>query len=209
MLSESIALLLDRLSGNRGRFVRTDRHKDFGLAPAGKMTLDYAAEAGVSVTSIGKVWDVFSGRGITESIYVKGNAEVFESISRTIETGEPGIVFAILGDFDTLWGHRNDISGYAKGLVEADKGLGNLMRYLKESDILFVVADHGCDPTSSGTDHSREYIPVIATGYPIKEAINLGIRTSMCDIGKSIAEVLRFEADIPGISFAEDIIGKE
>lgn len=193
--------------GEPGRFVRTDRRKDFGLPPAGKMTLDYAAEAGVSVESIGKVWDVFSGRGITESVYTKGNAEVFKAINRTIAIGEPGIVFAILGDFDTLWGHRNDISGYSKGLVEADKGLGNLIRNLKKSDILFVVADHGCDPTSPGTDHTREYIPVIVTGEPIKEAINLGIRTSMCDIGKSIADVLRFKADVPGISFAEDIIG--
>lgn len=191
--------------GEPGNFERTERRKDFGLPPQGKMVLDYAAEAGIPVVGIGKVRDVFSGRGITEHIKTKDNAAGFAETEKAVRSGGRGIIFTILGDFDTLWGHRNDISGYAKGLVEADRLLGNVIDGLQPGDVLFIVADHGCDPTRPGTDHTREYVPVLACGKGIQPA-DLGIRSSMSDIGKTVSDLLGIKADVPGVSFAQDII---
>lgn len=194
--------------GKAGAYTRTENRKDFGLPPQGKMLLDYAAEAGLPVIGVGKVRDVFSGRGISDYVKTKNNAQGFEETGRIVRGGDTGIVMTILGDFDTLWGHRNDVDGYAKGLVEADRLLGKVIADLKEGDVLFIVADHGCDPTMPGTDHSREYVPVLAFGSQVKP-VDVGTRTSMSDIGKTVAEVLRIEADIPGISFAKDILLRE
>lgn len=195
--------------GEPGNFIRTEHRKDFGLPPKGKMALDYAAEAGLNVFAVGKVWDVFSGRGITKAVKTKNNEEGFARTTELIKQGAPGVILTILGDFDTIWGHRNDVKGYAKGLVEADKRLGELIRFMQIDDILFIVADHGCDPTRPGTDHTREYVPLLIFGDIVKPGIFLGTRTSMCDLGKTIADVLDFDADIQGISFAKDIIKEE
>lgn len=194
--------------GVPGAFERTERRKDFGLPPQGKMVLDYAAEAGLPVIGVGKVKDVFSGRGISGYVKTKDNAAGFAETAKLIEKGGNGVIMTILGDFDTLWGHRNDVSGYAKGLVEADRLLGKVIAGLQPDDCLFIVADHGCDPTMPGTDHSREYVPVLVYGHMIRP-VDLGIRTSMSDIGKTVADVLGIKADIQGISFAKDILNSE
>ena len=192
--------------GQAGSFVRTERRKDFGLAPDAKMTLDYAATAGVDVIGIGKVSDVFSGRGITKSVKTKDNGAALAETTRLAERGGRGIVFTILGDFDTLWGHRNDVAGYSKGLVEADKKLGRLLAALTNDDVLMIVADHGCDPTLPGTDHTREYVPLLVYGKSLKSGVALGTRTSMSDVGKTVADLLGFGAPVPGISFSNDIL---
>ncbi len=193
-------------TGEPGSFVRTAGRKDFGLAPAAKMTLDYAAAADVDVVGIGKVSDVFSGRGIKTSIKTKDNAAGLAETTRLAREAGNGIVFTILGDFDTLWGHRNDIAGYSKGLVEADKKLADLLASLSASDALIIVADHGCDPTLPGTDHTREYVPLLVYGELIKKGVSLGTRSSMSDVGKTIADLLGFPAPVSGISFAADIL---
>ncbi len=193
-------------TGEPGRFVRTDRRKDFGLAPTEKMALDYAKEAGVKVWSVGKVWDVFSGRGIAEAIKTKDNAEGFAKTGTLIKEGKPGIVFTILGEFDTVWGHRNDIKGYAKGLLEADKMLDILIGGLLSTDVVIITADHGCDPTMPGTDHTREYTPLLAYGKALRQGVNLGERPSFADAGKTISDLLGFKAPVTGNSFAKDII---
>jgi phosphopentomutase len=193
-------------TGRPGSFVRTEKRKDFGLPPTGKMVLDYAAEAGVRVVSIGKVWDVFSGRGIKETVKTKNNKEAFAKTTERIREGKPGIVFTILGDFDTLWGHRDDIDGYAKGLLEADSSLKRLLKALKESDVLLIAADHGCDPTFPGTDHTREYVPLLMFGEGLKNGVNVGVRMTFADAGRTVAEILGFPAPVSGISFAKDIL---
>lgn len=195
--------------GTPGHFVRTERRKDFGLAPTDKMVLDYAAASGVKVWSVGKVWDVFSGRGIAEAVKTKNNAEGFAETGLLIKEGKPGIVFTILGDFDTLWGHRNDLNGYAKGLLEADKTLEGLISELRDYDVLIITADHGCDPTLTGTDHTREYTPLLVYGKALKKGVYLGERESLADVGKTIAKLLGFEAPVSGNSFADDILNIE
>lgn len=192
--------------GKPGAFVRTERRKDFGLPPTGRMVLDYAAAAGISVSAVGKVWDVFSGRGIKESIKTKNNKDAFKATSDLIKEGKPGIIFTILGDFDTLWGHRDDINGYAKGLLEADTMLGKLLKVMTERDVLLIAADHGCDPTLPGTDHTREYVPLLASGKALKTGASLGVRTTFADAGRTVADLLGFAAPVAGRSFAKDII---
>jgi phosphopentomutase len=194
--------------GAPGNFERTERRKDFGLPPQGKMVLDFAAEAGLPVIGIGKVRDVFSGRGISGSVKTKDNADGFRETENHVKEGGRGIIFTILGDFDTLWGHRNDTKGYAKGLVEADRLLGKVVSAMQPDDVLFIVADHGCDPTMPGTDHSREYVPALIVGSQVNP-IAIGVRSSMSDIGKTVADMLRINAEVPGISFAKDILIKE
>jgi phosphopentomutase len=196
-------------TGAPGHFIRTANRKDFGLAPADRMLLDYAADAGVKVRTVGKVWDVFSGRGIAESVRTKDNADGFAKTRTLLEEEEPGLVLTILGDFDSLWGHRNDAEGYAKGLLEADSMLEDLLGALRDSDILIITADHGCDPTLPGTDHTREYAPLLTTGKSLKKGVFLGKRASFSDVGLTIAEIIGFEAPIPGSSYAEDILNIE
>ncbi len=191
--------------GKPGDFVRTERRKDFGLAPSAKMMLDYAEEAGVKVWSVGKVWDVFSGRGITKAVKTKNNADAFAKTGRLLKEGKTGIIFTILGEFDTVWGHRNDVKGYVKGLLEADKMLEILLGTMSQSDVLVITADHGCDPTTPGTDHTREFVPLLVYGKGIKRGVSLGERSSFSDVGKTISDLLGFKAPIAGISFYKDI----
>ncbi|MFA5867840.1 MAG: phosphopentomutase [Actinomycetota bacterium] len=191
--------------GKQGHFVRTERRKDFGLAPTEKMVLDYAKEAGVKVWSVGKVWDVFSGRGITEAVKTKNNADAFTQTGLLLKEGEPGIVFTILGEFDTVWGHRNDVEGYAKGLLEADSMLETLLGEMRQTDVLIITADHGCDPTMPGTDHTREYVPLMVYGKGIRRGVSLGERSSFSDVGKTISDLMGFKVPVAGNSFYNDI----
>jgi phosphopentomutase len=193
-------------TGRPGAFIRTERRRDFGLAPAEKMTLDYASAAGINVHGVGKARDVFSGRGFADSVKTKNNAAGMAETVQLARSNAQGIIFTILGDFDTLWGHRNDVDGYSKGLVEADNDLKRLLEALNDRDALFIVADHGCDPTMPGTDHTREYVPLLVYGKGLRPGVKLGDRTSMSDVGKTVAALLGFAAPVPGISFAADIL---
>jgi phosphopentomutase len=192
-------------AGPPGSFYRTKRRRDFSLPPPGKTLLDFLSEANLSVVGIGKVEDIFAGRGITESYSASSNQDALEQIVRRMQIEEPGLIIATLTDFDTLFGHRNDPAGFAQALREFDAFLPSLLAALKESDILVVAADHGCDPTTESTDHSREYVPLLIQGAKARSGINLGSRNTFADLGQTMAEALKVGPLGAGSSFWRQI----
>ena len=192
--------------GKNGKFTRTKRRKDFSLEPTGKMLLDYLKENEKEVLAVGKISDIFVGRGITKKFPTKNNLDGIKMIINLIGNNRGDMIFANLIDFDMLYGHRNNPEGYAKALAEFDENIPEILNSMKYNDILFITADHGCDPTTPSTDHSREYVPLIVYGKNIKSGVNLGIRKSFADVGKTISEILNIEADIKGESFAKLIL---
>jgi len=192
--------------GKNGKLTRTKRRKDFSLEPTGKMLLDYLKENEKEVLAVGKISDIFVGRGITKKFPTKNNLDGIKKIINLIGNNRGDMIFANLLDFDMLYGHRNNPEGYAKALAEFDENIPEILNSMKYNDILFITADHGCDPTTPSTDHSREYVPLIVYGKNIKSSVNLGIRKSFADVGKTISEILNIEADIKGESFAKLIL---
>lgn len=192
--------------GKNGKFTRTKRRKDFSLEPTGKMLLDYLKENEKEVLAVGKISDIFVGRGITKKFPTKNNLDGIKKIINLIGNNRGDMIFANLIDFDMLYGHRNNPEGYAKALAEFDENIPEILNSMKYNDILLITADHGCDPTTPSTDHSREYVPLIVYGKNIKSSVNLGIRKSFADVGKTISEILNIEADIKGESFAKLIL---
>jgi len=178
-------------AGAPGSFYRTKRRRDFSLPPPRKMLLDYLCEANLSVVGIGKVEDIFAGRGISESHPTDSNQGAYQEIIKGMETKEPGLIIATLTDFDTLFGHRNDPFGFARALQEFDTFLPSLFSAMGEGDILALTADHGCDPTTASTDHSREYVPLLIKGERLRSGVDLGIRSSFADLGQTIAEAFQ------------------
>ena len=157
-----------------------------------------------SVIAIGKINDIFAGSGITEKYYTKDNFEGMDKTFEILSKDFTGLCFTNLVDFDMLYGHRNNIDGYAKAFTEFDKWLEKFIPEMKENDILMITADHGCDPATPSTDHSREYIPLLVYGKKVKP-VNLGIRKSFCDIGKTIDNIFNIESEIEGTSFLKEI----
>jgi phosphopentomutase len=192
-------------AGKSGNYQRTARRKDFSIPPTGDTILDILETRGVEVLAIGKVADLFAGRGFTREIRAKSNTEGMEALSAILDDFGERFVLANLGDFDTLWGHRNDVKAFAQGLVEFDRWLGDFLRKLSLDDVLFITADHGCDPTTPSTDHSREYVPVLAYGQRLRKGANLGTRASFADLGATIAELVEVEGTGNGTSFAKEI----
>ena len=200
---DAVARVIARpFAGVPGRFERTARRKDFSLPPPDKTLLDFARDAGYQVYGVGKIGEIFSMRGIDVSIKTANNMEGIDRIVQLMDERPSGIVFANLVDFDMLWGHRNDPIGYAQGLRAVDKRLPEILGRLKEGDALFIAADHGCDPTTPSTDHSREYAPLLVAGPGLRTGINLGARSSLSDLGKTVSDLMGFEAVIRGESFA-------
>ncbi|MDD3364150.1 MAG: phosphopentomutase [Syntrophomonas sp.] len=187
--------------GQAGNFTRTPHRHDFSLVP-GRNILDYIVAAGKKVVGVGKIKDIFAGRAITETYTTENNRDGIEKI-RNIMTGKfEGLLFANLIDFDQLYGHRNNAEGYAQSLEEFDRGLPGIMESMLSEDILFISADHGCDPTTPGTDHTREYVPLLVYGKNIISGVDLGVRQSFADLGQTIAEFLQVESiDTAGQSF--------
>lgn len=192
--------------GKSGKFIRTKRRKDFSLEPTGKILLDYLKENEKEVLAVGKISDIFVGRGITKKFPTKNNLDGIEKIIKLVNNNIGDMIFANLIDFDMLYGHRNNPEGYAKALVEFDDYIPKILESMKYNDILFITADHGCDPTTPSTDHSREYVPLLVYGKNIKYGVNLGIRKSFADVGKTISEILNVKVDIKGESFAKQIL---
>ncbi len=189
-------------TGNPGNFTRTDRRRDFSLPCPQKTLLDYASEKGIKVLGIGKIWDIFNGRGIHKSIHIHNNADGCEKTINAINGNQDsGIIFTNLIDFDMKYGHRNDVEGYRKALEEFDRFLPEIENSLKKEDLLILTADHGNDPTTPGTDHTREYVPVLCYGKEIKKGISLGIRDSFSDLGQTVAEYLGISPLKNGKSF--------
>ena len=186
--------------GVSGNYKRTSKRHDFSLVPPGKTMLDCIVESGLSVISVGKIKDIFAGRGITESTYTTGNEEGIEKIISYLEKDFHGLCFVNLVDYDMLYGHRNDIDGYAKALAYFDQKIPEIIAKMKEEDILMISADHGCDPGYVvSTDHSREYTPFLMYGKNI-EPQNYGTRETFADIGATVLSYLGIKKDIDGTS---------
>jgi phosphopentomutase len=173
--------------GQPGAFQRTENRKDFAVPPPQGMLLDRLADQGVPVTGIGKIGDVFLGRGIAQSIKTKGNADGMAKTLAALRAEVTGLIYVNLVDFDQLYGHRNDVEGYARALEAVDDWLPRLRGALFERDLLILTADHGCDPTTPSTDHSREYVPLLAGGPQVRAGANLGTRRTLADIGQTVA----------------------
>ncbi|NMD42693.1 MAG: phosphopentomutase [Firmicutes bacterium] len=189
--------------GNPGTFKRTSRRKDFSLPPPGRTLLDQAAAAGYPVAVIGKVADIFDHRGVTVHRPASGNEATAAALLALLAEIPRGIIWATFGDFDTLYGHRNDCRGFAAALESFDRFLGRLLGLLRPGDLLFITADHGCDPTWPGTDHTREHVPLIAWGPAVKRRCPLGTRPTFADLGASAAAWLRLSPLENGESFLD------
>lgn len=192
--------------GEPGQFTRTSNRIDFALDPFDKTMLEYIKEKGISVMAVGKIEDIYNKKGITDAVHIKNNMDGIDKTLEYMKENKNGLIFTNLVDFDMLYGHRNDAVGYAKALVDVDNRMPEIISDMKEDDILILTADHGCDPTTESTDHSREYIPVIVYGKRIKSGINIGVRKSFSDIGKTILDLLKIENNLCGDSFAKEIL---
>jgi phosphopentomutase len=192
--------------GQPGAFQRDNasRH-DYAVAPPEGMLLDRLAEAGIAVHAVGKISDIYLGRGIRESVKTKSNADGMQKTLDAMDTVAEGFVFTNLVDFDALYGHRNDVEGYAAALEAADAWLLSMTARLREDDLLLLSADHGNDPTTPGTDHSREYVPLLAYGKRAKRGVNLGTRATLADIGKTVADNFGVHLE-KGTGFLEAIV---
>lgn len=189
-----------------GEYIRTSNRKDFAMDPPSKTMLDYLKEKGFEVSAVGKIEDIFNKRGITRAVHIKNNSDGVDKTLEYMRTAENGLIFTNLVDFDMLYGHRNNVKGYAQALEEFDSRLPELLGELRQGDVLIITADHGCDPVSKSTDHSREYIPLLVYGSGIKPGVNLGTRDCFCDIGKTILDFLSVENDINGSSFSKEVL---
>lgn len=192
--------------GEFPNFQRTSRRHDVSLEPPKKTMLDVLKDNNYSVVGIGKIYDIFAGKGISKSDKTTGNPEGIDKTVEYLEKDFEGICFTNLVDFDMLYGHRNDIDGYAKALSYFDSQLPRIMEGMKKDDVLMITADHGCDPGTESTDHSREYVPLLVYGNKIKEGINLGTRRTFADIGSSILDYFNLEDKLDGESFLDEII---
>ena len=187
-------------------FKRTARRHDYSLLPPSETVPDYLKSAGFDVISVGKIFDIFAGNGFTESYPTTSNADGMDKTMGIANRDFNGLCFVNLVDFDMVYGHRNDVEGYARALSEFDKWLGGFVKVLREDDLLIITADHGCDPATPSTDHSREYTPMIAYGKRLKENVDLGTRESFADIGATVLEWFGLSADgIYGKSFLKEI----
>ena len=186
--------------GAEGSFKRTPRRHDFSLEPPKKTMLDFISERGLSTIAVGKIYDIFAGKGITEYTYTSGNDDGMRKTLEYAKKDFNGLCFVNLVDFDMLYGHRNDIDGYAEALSAFDSWLSEFIPLLSEDDVLIITADHGCDPAYTvSTDHSREYVPCIIYGKKVPP-LNLGTREGFCNIGKTVCEFLSANAKIEGDS---------
>jgi phosphopentomutase len=191
--------------GTPGHFTRTANRHDYAVPPPPGMLLDRLADRGVAIHSVGKIFDVFLGRGIEDSSKTKNNADGMAKTLEAMADCESGLIFVNLVDFDQQYGHRNDTVGYGAALEEFDRWLPNFRAALQPGDLAIFTADHGCDPTVPGTDHTREYVPLLVLGPHVKRGVDLGLRASLSDIGRTIAA--NFGTSIAhGASFLDQIL---
>jgi phosphopentomutase len=191
--------------GQAGNFQRTSRRQDFAIQPPPDMLLDQVKGAGLECVSVGKIASIYCDRGITRSFKTSGNAE---GISKTLDLLQEefrGLLFTNLVDFDMLYGHRNDVEGYAQALEAFDACIPELKLRLRPGDVCILTADHGCDPVTPSTDHSREYVPVLAFGPAVAKGVDLGTRASLADAGQTVAQ--NFGLHLPrGNSFLRELM---
>lgn len=191
--------------GGPGAFTRTSNRHDYALPPSGETLLDRLHAAATPVIAIGKIADLFAGRGVTRALPTVSDDHGMSAVIDQVTALDRGLVFANLVDFDTQYGHRNDVSGYAANLERFDTRLTALLPRLRPGDLLIVTADHGNDPTTPSTDHSREYVPVLATGGRVRRGVDLGTRLTFADLGQTLAELFGVGAMRHGTSFLGEI----
>ena len=195
-------------AGGPGAFRRTSNRHDYALDPAGETLLDRLSARGMPVVSVGKVNDLFAGRGIGRFHPTSSDREGVERIVESMRDGEGGLIFANLVDFDTLYGHRNDIAGYAANLEQFDEQCAAILAGLRDDDLLIVTGDHGNDPSTPSTDHSREHVPLLMTGARVRPGVDVGTRRSFADLGQTIAANFGVGPLAHGTSFLEEISGE-
>lgn len=194
--------------GEPGNFKRTANRHDYSLSPPGPTVLDVLKNKGLEVIAIGKIEDIFNGQGITEAFHTKNNMDGVDLTLKAMDKPGRGLVFTNLVEFDSSFGHRNDPKGYAGALEEFDGRVPELLSKMGERDILVITADHGCDPTTESTDHSREYVPLIVYGSLVNAGVNLGVRSSFADLGATIADLFGLKLE-KGISFKNKLLKKK
>jgi phosphopentomutase len=191
--------------GAPGAFRRTANRRDFAIPPAGETLLDRLKAAGFPVIAIGKIEDLFAGQGITRAVHTASDAEGMDQVAQAMASTPRGLIFANLVDFDTVYGHRNNVEGYARNLEQFDARLAELLPRLRPDDLLVLTADHGNDPTTASTDHAREYVPVLATGARVRAGVDIGTRRTFADLGQTLADVFGVGPLRHGTSFLNQI----
>ena len=191
--------------GTEGHYTRTSNRRDFALAPFEETALDKLSAAGIPVLAVGKVEDLFAGKGVTTAVHTKSDDHGMDEILRALDSQDRGLLFANLVDFDTIYGHRNDVRGYAENLERFDRRLADLLPRLKPADLLIVTADHGNDPSTPSTDHSREHVPIFVTGASVRPGVDLGTRSTFADLGQTIAEIFGVGPLAHGTSFLGEL----
>ena len=190
-----------------GQFFRTPHRRDFSLEPTGTTVLDVLKAAGKDVLGVGKIEDIFAHRGLTDSIHAAGNPDCIQATLSYMKRDFDGICYVNLVDFDSTYGHRRDVKGYADALEYFDEKLPEMMRLMNDEDLLIITADHGCDPTFKGTDHTREYVPIICWSRSLNTEVNLGVRSTYADMAATIAEFFGLEERFGATSFLPELMG--
>ncbi|MBQ3854323.1 MAG: phosphopentomutase, partial [Anaerovibrio sp.] len=178
---------------------------DYSMEPPGETILDLLKMSGNSVVSVGKINDIFAGKGISRHIAIENNIDGMNKVLAEVDRNFFGLCFVNLVDFDMKYGHRRDVEGYAQALTDFDKQLGEMLGKLKRNDVLIITADHGCDPRGAGTDHTREYVPMLIYGEGVKPGVDLGTRASFADIAATISKIMRIPYKTPGNSFWNEV----
>jgi len=191
--------------GTPGNFRRTEHRRDFSLAPLGTTLLDVIKESGREVIGIGKIEDLFAGRGLTRRDHTETNKDGMAATLRLLERDFTGLLFVNLVEFDMLWGHRRDSQGYAQALRDVDDWFAQVQKVMQPGDAIFFTADHGNDPTYQGSDHTREQVPLLAYGQPVRAGVDLGARSTFADLGQTLAQAFEVSPLVAGTSFAHEI----
>ena len=192
--------------GSEGSYERTANRHDFSLEPTSDTVLDVLHRNNLETYTVGKIYDIFAQRGISNHVRTKSNAEGMQRTLEALDMDFNGLCFVNLVDCDMIYGHRRDIDGYANAISEFDRFLSTFIPKMKEEDILMISADHGCDPGFRGTDHTREYVPFLAYGKSVKQGANLGIRESFADVAKTILDIYDLENTVNGVSFKKELL---
>ena len=190
--------------GTPGQFHRTSNRRDFALPPTSDTVLDHAKASGLPVVAIGKIEDLFAGRGITDARHTKSDDEGMDQVERAMAEVDRGLIIANLVDLDTLYAHRNDVQGYAANLERIDARITEVLARLRDDDLLVLTADHGNDPTTASTDHSREYVPLLVSGPRVKAGVNLGVRSTFADLGQTLASTF----GLPSMPHGTSLLGE-
>ena len=191
--------------GVPGAFNRTSNRHDYALPPSGETLMDRVKAASLPVVAIGKIEDLFAGRGMTHAIHTVSDEDGMDRVEQQMQSVDRGFIFTNLVDFDTRYGHRNDVEGYAANLERFDARLARALPRLRPSDLLIITADHGNDPTTASTDHAREYVPLLAIGPGVRRGADLGTRSTFADLGQTLADIFGVGRLAHGASFLDEI----